>query len=123
MPPLIADCRRIHTLCLPDPRPDADAAPRRTRRLPRPPPVLAHAGHVGSKGFHPRTRRTAACLPRARRPAMVEANQHTSVLGIVQQRLVPSKANDSWGFELLSERRVTYPSVRVSSSCHHDGAN
>ncbi|KAH8981961.1 CAS/CSE protein [Lactarius hatsudake] len=33
--------------------------------------------------------------------AMVEANQHTSVLGIVQQRLVPSKVNDSWGFELL----------------------
>ena len=24
-----------------------------------------------------------------------------SVLGIVQQRLVPSKANDRWGFELL----------------------
>ena len=33
--------------------------------------------------------------------AMVEANRHTSVLGIVQQRLVPSKANDGWGFELL----------------------
>ena len=33
--------------------------------------------------------------------AMVEANQHMSVLGIVQQRLVPSKANDRWGFELL----------------------
>jgi exportin-2 (importin alpha re-exporter) len=32
---------------------------------------------------------------------MIEANQHTSVLGIVQQRLVPSKANDGWGFELL----------------------
>ena len=26
--------------------------------------------------------------------AMVEANQYTSVLGIVQDRLVPSKAND-----------------------------
>jgi exportin-2 (importin alpha re-exporter) len=33
--------------------------------------------------------------------AMVGANQHISVLGIVQQRLVPSKANDGWGFELL----------------------
>ena len=33
--------------------------------------------------------------------AMVEANQHTSVLGVMQQRLVPSKANDGWGFELL----------------------
>jgi exportin-2 (importin alpha re-exporter) len=33
--------------------------------------------------------------------AMVEANQHMPVLGIVQQRLIPSKANDGWGFELL----------------------
>ncbi len=33
--------------------------------------------------------------------AMVEAGQHIPVLGIVQQRLVPSKANDGWGFELL----------------------
>ncbi|KAI0262819.1 Cse1-domain-containing protein [Gloeopeniophorella convolvens] len=34
-------------------------------------------------------------------PAMVENNQHTAVLGIVQQRLVPSKVNDGFGFELL----------------------
>jgi exportin-2 (importin alpha re-exporter) len=33
--------------------------------------------------------------------AVVESNQHTSVLGIVQPRLVPSRANDGWGFELL----------------------
>jgi len=33
--------------------------------------------------------------------AMVEANQHIPVLGIVQQRLVPSKVNDGWGFDLL----------------------
>lgn len=33
--------------------------------------------------------------------AMVQANRHRSVLGIVQQRLVPSKANDGWSFELL----------------------
>ena len=33
--------------------------------------------------------------------AMVEANQHTSVLGIAQQRLVPSKVNDDRGFEVL----------------------
>ena len=45
-----------------------------------------------------RTHCTAACLPRARR---LEANRHTSVLGIAQQRLVPSRANDGWGFELL----------------------
>jgi exportin-2 (importin alpha re-exporter) len=33
--------------------------------------------------------------------AMVGAGQHASVLAIVQQRLVPSKLNDAWGFELL----------------------
>jgi exportin-2 (importin alpha re-exporter) len=33
--------------------------------------------------------------------AMVGAGQIIPVLGIVQQRLVPSKANDGWGFELL----------------------
>lgn len=33
--------------------------------------------------------------------ALVDAGQHIPVLGIVQQRLVPSKVNDGWGFELL----------------------
>ncbi|KAI0055486.1 Cse1-domain-containing protein [Artomyces pyxidatus] len=32
---------------------------------------------------------------------MVATGQFTSVLGIVQQRLIPSKINDGWGFELL----------------------
>ena len=42
--------------------------------------------------------------------AMVEVNQHTSVLGIVQQRLVPSKTNDGWGFELLQSIVLHVPS-------------
>lgn len=42
-------------------------------------------------------------------PAMVQANQHTAVLGIVQQRLVPSKANDGWGFELLQSIMLHVP--------------
>ena len=33
--------------------------------------------------------------------AMVAAGQLTQVLGVVQQRLIPSKINDGWGFELL----------------------
>ena len=41
--------------------------------------------------------------------AMVEVNQHASVLGIVQQRLVPSKANDGWGIELLQASLVRVP--------------
>ncbi|KAI0029192.1 importin alpha re-exporter [Vararia minispora EC-137] len=32
---------------------------------------------------------------------IVESKQLESVLGIVQQRLIPSKINDAWGFELL----------------------
>lgn len=32
---------------------------------------------------------------------MVAQGQYTAVLAVVQQRLIPSKLNDSWGFELL----------------------
>lgn len=32
---------------------------------------------------------------------MYAAGQVASVLAVVQQRLIPSKINDSWGFELL----------------------
>jgi exportin-2 (importin alpha re-exporter) len=41
--------------------------------------------------------------------AMVEAGQHVPVLGIVQQRLVPSKVNDGWGFELLQSVMLHVP--------------
>ena len=33
--------------------------------------------------------------------AMCEAGQLNQVLGVVQQRLIPSKVNDGWGFEIL----------------------
>ncbi|GBE78774.1 Importin-alpha re-exporter [Sparassis crispa] len=32
---------------------------------------------------------------------MVSSGQYTAVLAVVQQRLIPSKLNDAWGFELL----------------------
>jgi exportin-2 (importin alpha re-exporter) len=32
---------------------------------------------------------------------MVATGQVASVLGIIQQRLIPSKINDAWGIELL----------------------
>ncbi len=32
---------------------------------------------------------------------MVAQGQIASVLAVVQQRLIPSKVNDAWGFELL----------------------
>lgn len=34
-------------------------------------------------------------------PQMVSTGQYTSILAVVQQRLIPSKINDGWGFELL----------------------
>lgn len=34
-------------------------------------------------------------------PQIVSAGQHTAILAVVQQRLIPSKVNDAWGFELL----------------------
>jgi len=32
---------------------------------------------------------------------MISTGQFSSVLAVVQQRLIPSKLNDAWGFELL----------------------
>jgi exportin-2 (importin alpha re-exporter) len=32
---------------------------------------------------------------------MVSTGQFTAVLAVIQQRLIPSKMNDMWGFELL----------------------
>ena len=33
--------------------------------------------------------------------SMMASGQLTQVLGVIQQRLIPSKINDGWGFELL----------------------
>ena len=46
---------------------------------------------------------------------IVASGQIESVLGIVQQRLIPSKLNDSWGFELL-QAVVRYVPPYVCSS-------
>jgi exportin-2 (importin alpha re-exporter) len=32
---------------------------------------------------------------------MVATGQYTAILAVIQQRLIPSKLNDTWGFELL----------------------
>lgn len=32
---------------------------------------------------------------------MVATGQFTAILAVIQQRLIPSKLNDAWGFELL----------------------
>ena len=96
-----ADCRRIHTLCLPDPRPDAtlhQGVPVDYRALL--PHLLTPAIWAQKGSILGLVALLRAFLARDA-AAMVEANQHTSVRGIVQQRLVLSKTNDGWGFELL----------------------
>ncbi|KAI6026014.1 CAS/CSE protein [Pisolithus marmoratus] len=42
---------------------------------------------------------------------MVANNQIASVLAIVQQRLIPSKVNDAWGFELLQGVMLHVPPI------------
>ncbi len=32
---------------------------------------------------------------------MISTGQLTPILGVLQQRLIPSKLNDGWGFDLL----------------------
>jgi exportin-2 (importin alpha re-exporter) len=32
---------------------------------------------------------------------IISSGQYNSVLGVIQSRLIPSKLNDVWGFELL----------------------
>lgn len=48
---------------------------------------------------------------------LVATNQFTGVLAVVQQKLIPSKLNDSWGFELLQSVVQNIPPC-VSSISH-----
>ncbi|KAI0249597.1 hypothetical protein BJV78DRAFT_1155677 [Lactifluus subvellereus] len=63
------------------------------------------SGKQFQKRLHPRP----CCVVARDAAAMVEVDQHTSVLGIVQQRLVPSKANDGWGFDLWQSVMLHVP--------------
>ena len=74
------------------------------------PPVWQQKGSVPGlvKLLHAFISRDAA--------SMLAAGQIQSVLGIVQQRLIHSKVNDSWGFELLrAVVRYVPPCVCISS--------
>lgn len=47
---------------------------------------------------------------------MVATGQYMSVLAVVQQRLIPSKINDGWGFELLQAVMQYIPPADLKSS-------
>ena len=49
--------------------------------------------------------------------SMIAAGQLTQVLGVIQQRLIPSKINDGWGFELLQAVVQHVPSYVLCSFC------
>jgi exportin-2 (importin alpha re-exporter) len=44
------------------------------------------------------------------RKRVIAQDQFTSILAIIQQRLIPSKINDGWGFELLHSVIQNVPS-------------
>ena len=52
---------------------------------------------------------------------MAASGQYNAVLGVIQQRLIPSKLNDMWGFELLQAVvQYTPPYVTESSTTCFD---
>ncbi|KAH9945469.1 CAS/CSE protein [Epithele typhae] len=48
--------------------------------------------------------------------AMCDAGQLTQVLGVVQSRLIPSKTNDAWGFELLQAVVMYAPEAELKQN-------
>lgn len=64
-------------------------------------PFLLQPGSWQQKGSIPGLVRLLKGFLRRDTAQLVSTGQFTSVLAVVQQRLIPSKLNDSWGFELL----------------------
>jgi hypothetical protein len=50
---------------------------------------------------------------------MMAAGQVANVLAVVQQRLIPSKMNDVWGFELLQAVVLYVKPYIISPSCYY----
>ncbi|OBZ72875.1 Importin-alpha re-exporter [Grifola frondosa] len=94
--------RKVYSLRVPDTRTDARTTYRGCASgIPQPADLLAHPPSWQQKGSIPGlVKLLKAFLSRDSRQ-MVATGQFTSILAVVQQRLIPSKLNDSWGFELL----------------------
>lgn len=75
-----------------------DAVPEQYRALV---PFLVTPGVWQQKGSVPGLVKLLQAFLSRDAAAMVAQGQHTAVLAVIQQRLIPSKLNDSWGFELL----------------------
>jgi len=64
-------------------------------------PFLLQPASWQQKGTIPGLVRLLKAFLKRDGPQMAASGQFTSVLAVVQQRLIPSKVNDAWGFELL----------------------
>jgi exportin-2 (importin alpha re-exporter) len=64
-------------------------------------PFLVQAGPWQQRGSVPGLVKLLSAFLARDGANMAAAGQHLQVLAVVQQRLIPSKINDVWGFELL----------------------
>ncbi|EPQ50330.1 Cse1-domain-containing protein [Gloeophyllum trabeum ATCC 11539] len=64
-------------------------------------PFLTHAAVWAQKGNIPGLVKLLKAFLAKDTAYMVETGAYVKVLGVIQQRLIPSKVHDSWGFELL----------------------
>ena len=64
-------------------------------------PFLLQPSSWAQKGSIPGLVRLLKAFLRRDGAQLASTGQFTSVLAVVQQKLIPSKINDTWGFELL----------------------
>lgn len=64
-------------------------------------PFLLQPASWAQKGSIPGLVRLLKAFLKRDGAQMASSGQFTSILAVVQQKLIPSKINDAWGFELL----------------------
>lgn len=64
-------------------------------------PFLLQPSSWAQKGSIPGLVRLLKAFLRRDGAQFASSGQHTSILAVIQQKLIPSKVNDVWGFELL----------------------
>ena len=64
-------------------------------------PMLLKVDALAQKGSVPGLVKLLKAFLARDATQMVATGQFTAILAVVQQRLIPSKLNDAWGFELL----------------------
>ena len=70
-------------------------------------PYLVQVSSWQQKGSIPGLVRLIKAFLKHDSEQLVKNNQIVPILGVIQQKLIPSKLNDAWGFELL-QALLTY---------------